>query len=58
MRTIKPTQEDLKKIEDNDYLRASGECECNICNQKYKNHLTLVGYKWLVKLCTGELIKL
>ena len=49
MKTIEPTKEDLQKIEKNDYLRASGNCECSICKQAYKNHFTLVGYKWLEK---------
>lgn len=49
---------DHKRINDGDYIRASGECVCATCQFPYRDHDTVPGARWLHRACDGRLLKL
>lgn len=57
-RGIKPSAEDLEKIENNEYERAGGECICDLCLKPYRKHLSFIDYNYLTRLCNGKIVKL
>jgi len=57
-RTFPLNNQIIKRVDEGDYFRADGECECPICKMPYKRHRVLEGYEWLNILCNGWLVKL
>lgn len=55
---IIPTEEDLKKINDHDMYRASGNVVCDKCGKIYYKHPMIKGYSFLTKLCNGDHVHL
>jgi hypothetical protein len=41
-----------------DFIRASGNCECPICKKLIKYHPTCKKYNFLTVLCDGQHVKL
>ena len=54
---VYPSCQDIRKIINAQWYRASGLCECEICGKQYYDHKPLYGFNWLLKLCNGDLIK-
>lgn len=47
------------KVDIGDWVRAGGDCICQVCKKAYKKHRHLPGnYYWLNELCDGTLVKL
>lgn len=54
-----PTSEELDKINNHDWYRASGDCICDICGKLYYDHSYFVEpYEWLNIICNGDMVKL
>lgn len=54
------SKEQLDKIDNDEWFRAGGECECPICGKLYKQHQC---YEFsdmfhLNLICTGDFVKL
>jgi hypothetical protein len=54
----KPYKPDSKRVDEGDWVRASGDCICSVCGFEYREHAPLVGFEWLHQLCNGKLVKL
>ncbi len=54
------TQEQIDKINKDEFIRAGGDCICKICGLLYKQHLELVitEHFFLTELCDKTLVKL
>ena len=54
---IRPYRPDEKRVDEGDWYRASGDCICDVCGFPYYDHQPVTGFRWLLKLCNGDLIK-
>lgn len=54
------TQEQIDKINKDEFIRAGGNCICNICGKFYKQHINLEVTEifHLTELCDKTLVKL
>lgn len=59
-RAIKPTEKHLELINNDQFIRAGGDCICNKCGLLYKQHQTIEITQTfhLNELCDGTLVKL
>lgn len=51
-------EDDARKIENNEYRRASGEVICEFCGKPYWKHPLVLGALWLNKVCGDDLVHL
>lgn len=54
----KPYKPDKKRVDNGDYVRASGLTICPTCGFEYFDHAPVTGYEWLTRLCDGRFVKL
>lgn len=54
----RPYKPDAKRVDNGEYVRASGDCICDSCGFEYREHAPVVGFEWLHQLCSGKLVKL
>jgi len=54
---LRPYRPDAKRVDEGDWYRASGDCVCEACGFPYYDHQPVTGFRWLLKLCNGDLIK-
>lgn len=54
----RPYKPDMKRVDAGEWVRASGQVLCDKCNYPYADHVPVVGYEWLTRLCDGNLVKL
>jgi len=55
---VRPYRPDIVRVDRGDWKRAGGDCICDVCGFVYYDHQVVTGYRWLRKLCNGELVKL
>ena len=55
---LRPYDPDRVRVENGDWFRAGGDCICEKCGYTYYQHAPVTGYRWLHKLCNGDLVKL
>jgi hypothetical protein len=53
-----PFRPDTIRVKDNDWRSGWAEDECPLCGCRYKEHAPVEGYRWLIRLCDGELVKI
>ena len=54
----KPFSGYMIRVERGDFVRASGDAFCNVCEIKIYDHPSVPGYGWLRMRCDGTLIKI
>lgn len=47
-----------ERLENDDMVRAGGDCVCEICGKKYIDHSVIKDYEWLNILCNDKIVKL
>lgn len=57
-RCVEVTEDEKKSIEKGKWQEESLEKVCTECGKEYYKHPTVVGFKWLHKLCNGGFVKL
>lgn len=56
---VTPTDDELMRIENGEFIRASGLCECETCGRLYIDHpLFEEPYRFLNRICDGSIVKL
>lgn len=54
----KPSHSITRRVDCGDFVRASGNATCEICDCSLFDHPTVNGYAWLRHACDGRLLKL
>lgn len=54
----RPRKPDRKRVDAGNWRRAAGDSVCVHCELPYYDHDDVRGYRWLRRLCNGELVKL
>jgi len=54
----RPFPPDADKVDRGEWYRAAGACVCETCGYEYRQHSYVIGFRWLRRLCNGDLVKL